>query len=59
MKSKNTRGSTGKKKLKTGFAAMSKEKRTEIARKGGRAAAKAGENNLTSDPSPLLCLALQ
>jgi len=35
MKSK----SAGKKK--TGFAAMSKEKRREVARKGGRAAAKA------------------
>jgi hypothetical protein len=28
-------------KKKTGFAAMSKEKRTEVARKGGRAAARA------------------
>jgi len=41
MKSKNTRGRAGKRKLKTGFAAMSKEKRTEVARKGGRAAARA------------------
>ncbi len=41
MKSKKASGQTGSKKLKTGFAAMSKEKRIEVARKGGRAAARA------------------
>jgi general stress protein YciG len=41
MKGKNTGGRAGKRILKTGFAAMSKEKRIEVARKGGRAAARA------------------
>jgi len=41
MKSKNMSGRKGKRKPKTGFAAMSKEKRREVARKGGRAAARA------------------
>ncbi len=48
MKGKNTSGRAGKRKLKTGFAAMSKEKRIEAARKGGRATAESkGEASLT------------
>jgi general stress protein YciG len=39
-KSRSAKSRAGSKK-KTGFAAMSKEKRREVARKGGRAAAKA------------------
>ena len=49
MKSK----STGSRKRKTGFAAMSKEKRRKVASMGGKAPAKAWANETNFEPFSL------